>query len=189
MKIAYRTVGGSVLTWGDDIVLGADIAVTRNGGTFRLAYSDYAGLTQGDVALASTSAPIPDLFKADESHTWDGAAFVATDWTPPAPEVDQHRLTWEGCKPLPRGSFLGVCSAALGAHYIVLRSNPAFIPIWDVIQSSANVDPFDPDGIFKMLMTTMKTTNLVGVVPETKMISNAQESAIVAAWKVRQSKS
>lgn len=101
MKIAYRTASGSVLTWGEDIAKvnderGAFLEVTHNGGSFQLGYGDFANLEEPDVTLASISAEIPHPFKADSSHTWNGTAFVATDYEfsePPPPPIPVQSWT------------------------------------------------------------------------------------------------
>lgn len=94
-SIAYRSAApNSVLTWGESVVkrtLDGEtfVEVTRNGGTFRLAYTDFADLTEPDVMLGAVmSEDPPDVFKGDLSHTFDGTALIPTGWTPePDPEV------------------------------------------------------------------------------------------------------
>lgn len=110
--------------------------------------------------------------------------FTIEDGTAPTP-ISPAVSKWSGCRPLPVGDFIGVVSAALAAHYVVLRADAAFIPIWDIISVQGVIDPFDKEGDFTSLVAKMKATDLASA-PGTKMLTTAQEDAIIAAWKLRQ---
>lgn len=96
MKIAYRTVGGLVLATGYAITKeeGRLLVVAPDGGSREIEYGAFADLTAADVSVATYGGALPTGFKADASHTWNGSAFVATDWEPEVIEPPIPEQSW-----------------------------------------------------------------------------------------------
>ncbi len=138
---------------------------------------------QADFEVVQTNLEPVGHYHQGFSHQWSGSAIESVaGYTPPTPATPDK---WEGCIALQRGDFIGVVSTVLGSHYVTLRADAAFVPIWDIIMSSDKIDPHDREKDFKNLIARMKATDLASA-PGTKMLTTTQEDAIIAAWKQRQ---